>query len=168
MSETMMITQSLNMMVADFSSEAELTKELREQRRERILSFEAALMTLGEAKNMKEFNEGKISHHFGTGVYGRELFIPAGEVIVSKIHRGKTMSVIAQGSITVISEEGVTTLHAPHVFVSGEFTKRIVISHTDVVWVTAHGTDKTDLDEIENEIIAKNFNELKLKEGGTL
>lgn len=147
--------------IVDFSEDANLTPELLKDRRRRICQLEDAMSSIEESYDMEEFNEGKIKHHYATGVYGRELFIPAGEVIVSKIHRGKTFNIITKGVISVISEKGYHTYHAPHVFVSDPFTKRVVISHEDTVWVTAHGTDKTDLDEIEKEIIANDFSELE-------
>lgn len=147
--------------IVDFSADAELTPELKKDRRQRICQLEESMTPLSESYDMEEFNEGKIKHHYATGVYGRELFIPAGEVIVSKIHRGKTFNIITKGVISVISETGYHTYHAPHVFVSNPFTKRVVISHEDTIWVTAHGTDKQDLDEIEEEIIANDFSELE-------
>lgn len=167
MSEVATQEFDLNMMLADFSKEVELTEEVKAHRRKRICDLERAMTAIPSAQNMKEFNEGKITHHFGTGVYGRELFIPAGQVIVSKIHRGKTLSVIAQGEITVISEEGAHLHVAPSVFVSPPFTKRVVISHTDVVWVTSHENpdELRDLEKIEERIIAKDFTELNQLKG---
>lgn len=158
----------LNMILADFSKDVELTEEVKTNRRLRICDLEAAIQTLPQSENMDQFNVGRVTHHFGTGVYGRELFIPADQVIVSKIHRGKTLSVIAQGVITIISEEGVKTVEAPYVFVSSPFTKRVVISHTDVVWVTSHENfnNSEDLEEIELRIIAKDFTELNQLQGG--
>jgi len=159
---------NFNMFLADFNSNLPLTEEVIKHRRARICELEKALESLDGSENMEEYNEGRIHHHFGTGVYGRELFIPAGQVIVSKIHRGKTLSVIAQGEITVISEEGANLYKAPHVFVSPPFTKRVVVSHTDVVWVTSHENPENseDLKEIEHRIIAKDFTELNQIKGG--
>lgn len=157
----------LNMMLADFSRETELTPEVKAHRRKRICDLEAAISTLGESYTNPE-GKGDLVHHFGTGVYGREIFIPAGQVIVSKIHRGKTLSIIAKGAVTVVSEEGIMTVEAPYTFVSSPFTKRVVISHTDVVWVTTHGNpnELRDLKEVEEFIIAKDFTELNQIEGG--
>lgn len=152
---------NLNKVIADFSADLDPSPELKNKRRQVILDLEAAMTPMEGAYSMEEFNQGRVTHHFATGVYGRELFIPAGQVIVSKIHRGKTFNIITKGVISVISEMGYHTYEAPHTFVSDPYTKRVVISHEDVIWVTAHGTDKTDLDEIENEIIAKDFMELQ-------
>lgn len=150
----------LEKMIADFSNNAEVTPVLLTERRDRILQLEAAMIQIPESYNMEQFNPGKIKHHFGSGVYGRELFIPAGNVIVSKIHRGKTLNVIAQGRISVIDpEKGFNTYEAPYVFVSSPMTKRIVIAHEDTLWITSHANpnDVEDLLEVENITIAKNF-----------
>lgn len=156
----------LEKMITDFSKDTDLTPVLLENRRLRIVELEEAMKTLPDSYDMKEFNEGRVTHHFGTGVYGRELFIPKGNVIVSKIHRGKTFNVIAKGVISVICpHNGYNTYEGPHCFVSEPFTKRIVIAHEDTLWITSHGTHKTDLDEVEEEIIAKDFEELKLLKG---
>ena len=150
--------------IVDFSTDVELTPEIKKDRRRRICQLQDAMTEIPSSYGMKEFNEGRIHHHHATGVYGRELHIPAGQVIVSKIHRGKTLTILVKGMLSIISESGYHTYLAPHVFVSDPFTKRVGISHEDVILVTAHGTDKTDLDEIEEEIIAKDFSELELLE----
>jgi hypothetical protein len=154
----------LSSIIADFSKDLELTDELRSQRRARIVEFESALMSIEGSIGDNQINE-QVEHHFATGVYGREMFIPSGQLIVSKIHRGKTMNFIMQGVISVISEQGYHTYEAPYVFVSSPFTKRIVIAHTDVIWATAQGSHSTDLAELENELIAKDFTELNQIKG---
>lgn len=166
MNTAMAIQEKLKEMAVDFKSESKPTLELVEQRRDRICELEAAIKTIDGAYDMQEFNEGKITHHFATGVYGRELFIPKGNVIVSKIHRGKTFNVIAKGVIAVICpNKGFNIYEGPHCFVSEPYTKRIVIAIEDTLWITSHGTDKTDLNEIEEEIIAKDFSEIKILQG---
>lgn len=152
---------TLKNLITDFSKSAELTPALIAERRERILELEAAMKCVPESYEMKEFNEGKVKHHFGSGIYGRELFIPAGNVIVSKIHKGKTFNVIAKGIISVIDpESGFNTYEALTTFVSAPMTKRIVIAHEDTIWITSHEnpTNTENLEEIENQIIAQNFN----------
>jgi len=154
-------TLSIEKVITEFSSDLNPSTELKNERRAVICELERRILTLDGTYSMQEFNEGKIKHHYATGVYGRELFIPKGQVLISKIHRGKTFNIITEGKVSVISEMGFHTYEAPYIFVSDPFTKRVVISHEDSVWVTSHGTDKTDLDDIEDEIIAKDFSELK-------
>jgi len=154
---------TLNSMIVDFSRDTENTPAVVQARRDRIVELEKAIAVIPGSYGMDEFNEGKIHHHFGTGVYGRELFIPKGNIIVSKIHRGKTFNVIAKGRIAVICpNNGYNVYDGPYCFVSEPFTKRVVIALEDTLWITSHGTHKTDLLEVEEEIIAKDFSESKL------
>lgn len=92
-------------------------------------------------------------HHFGPGVYARELFIPAGGVITGKIHRHHHLNILAQGRITVVTEDGAQTLQAPAILASPPGTKRAGYAHEDTVWITVHGTDETDLERLESEFI---------------
>jgi hypothetical protein len=36
--------------------------------------------------------------------------------------------------------------------------------HEDTIWTTVHATDETDLEKLEEEIIAKTFEELEMDE----
>lgn len=146
----------------NFNAAAELTPELLQARRNRILEFEEVVKQLPQSYDMDQFNEGKVQHFFASGVYGRELFIPAGNVIASKIHKGKTLNCIAMGKISVICpHKGLNVYQGPFTFVSEEMTKRIVIAHEDTLWITSHEnpTNTEDLEEIETLITAKDFKE---------
>lgn len=159
---------NLSQIITDFSNNAIVTPDLIKERRDRILALESAMQNFPESYGMEKVNEGRVKHHFGTGVYGRELFIPAGEIIVSKIHKGKTFNVIAKGRISVIDpERGFNTYEALTTFVSSPMTKRVVIAHEDTIWITSHANENNseDLLEIEEKIIAKNFEDnLLIKE----
>ena len=156
---------NLNQIITDFSNDIEVTPTLLQERRNRIFELESAMCGVPESYGMDKINEGRVRHHFGTGVYGRELFIPAGEVIVSKIHKGKTFNIIAKGRISVIDpEKGFNTYEALTTFVSSPMTKRVVIAHEDTVWITTHANENNseDLLEIEEKTIAKNFEDKHL------
>lgn len=101
-----------------------------------------------------------VKHHFAPGAYGREMFLPAGMIVVGKIHKHAHVNVISQGCVHVFTEhEGKLELRAPCTFVSSPGTKRAVHVIEDTVWTTVHVTDKTDLAEIEREVIATDFEE---------
>jgi len=160
--------QQLKAIITDFSKDVELTPEVLVARRARISELAQAMTTVPEGIDMKEYNEGRINHHFSGRVYGRELFLPEGLVVMSKIHRLSTLNTIAMGAVTVISEEGVSDYSGPITFVSKPFTQRLVIVHADTIWVTSHmlSQETTDLEVIENEVIAKDFSELNQISGG--
>lgn len=99
-------------------------------------------------------------HYRAPGAYAREFLAPAGAVCVGKIHRHAHINVLALGHCAVYTEDGYLELHAPMTFVSTPGTKRVVVAHTEIAWTTVHVTDKETLAEIEEEMIAPNFDEL--------
>ena len=101
-----------------------------------------------------------LQHVFAPGAYARTIFIPMGTVIVGKIHKHQHLNILSQGEVLVITEgAGLQTLRGPLTMVSPAGTKRALRALTDVVWTTIHLTDKTNLAEIEDEVIAKDFEE---------
>jgi quercetin dioxygenase-like cupin family protein len=100
-----------------------------------------------------------LEHTFTEGNYARTMFIKKGIVVVGKIHKHAHLNFITEGHVSVLTEGGLTEYKAPIMFVSVPGTKRAVFAHEDTKWTTVHPTDKTDLVEIENEVIAKSFEE---------
>jgi hypothetical protein len=93
-------------------------------------------------------------HHFAEGVYGRELHIPKGTLLTGKIHKYSQLNVLVKGKILVLVGDHVEELEAPMILVSPPGTKRVAYACEDCVWLTVHGTDLTDLGEIEDHFIA--------------
>lgn len=98
-----------------------------------------------------------LKHHFAPGLYAREIFIPAGILIIGKIHRHSHVNTISKGKVVVATEFGLEELTAPHSFVSQPGVKRSVLALEDTIWTTYHPTDETDLDKIEEYVIAPSF-----------
>ena len=94
-----------------------------------------------------------LKHHFAPGLYGREIFIPAGDCVAGKMHRHSHLNTISKGHVLVMTENGLLEFKAPITFTSPAFVKRVVYAHEDTIWTTYHVTDKIDLAEIEAEII---------------
>lgn len=101
-----------------------------------------------------------VEHHFSKDVYAREITVPAGSLIVGKIHKHTNLNILSQGEMSIISIEGVKRVKAPYTVVSPPGVKRLAYAHTDVVWTTIHGTDETDVDKIEEQFIAKTYEEV--------
>ena len=97
--------------------------------------------------------ETPLTHHFADGVYGREMFIPAGTVITGKIHRFSTLNVLLQGHLQITTDEGVRHVHAPAVFVTEPGTKKVCFAHTDARFLNVHPTKLRDLSAIESKFI---------------
>lgn len=92
-------------------------------------------------------------HFFADGMYCRYLPRPKDTLIVGKVHKKEHFYMVIQGSVLVTTDDGVKEIKAPAVIVSKPGTKRAVLALEDSVCLTVHRTDKTDLDEIESELI---------------
>jgi len=101
-------------------------------------------------------------HSYGDGCYIRQIFMPKGTLITSKIHKVTHPYFVMTGRASVATENGVETIQAPYQGMTQAGTKRALYIHEDMIWITVHVTDETDLDKIEEEIIAKDFNECDL------
>ena len=105
-----------------------------------------------------------LKHSFGDGLYIRQITMPADMLLVSKIHKKKHPYFILKGECSVLTDEGVVRLKAPYSGITMPGTKRLLYMHTETVWTTVHKTDHTDLKKIEEEIIAKSFDEIPTEE----
>jgi hypothetical protein len=130
--------------------------------RDQIMALQASMFAkldeLGIAHTPGNTDDNcPLTHHFAPGLYAREILIPAGVLIVGKIHRHAHVNTISQGRVVVATEFGVIELAAPHTFVSKPGTKRAVLALEDTIWTTYHPTDETDLERIEDYVIAPTF-----------
>lgn len=101
-----------------------------------------------------------LTHHFSKSVYAREITFPKGTVIVGKIHKHQNLNILSSGEVSVLSIDGIKRVKAPHTFVASPGAKRVIFAHEDTVWTTIHGTDETDLEKLEDEFIAKTYDEV--------
>ena len=107
-----------------------------------------------------EEQECPVTHRFTDGIYLREIFMPKGTRIIGKIHSTQHFNVILTGSCTVITAEGAEEMKAPHTFISKAGVQKVIVVHEDCQWQTLHVTDKTDVEEIEKEVICKDYDSL--------
>jgi len=114
--------------------------------REQIESLQAQMVTMPQAELVTE-------HQFSPGMYMRKLYRPAGTLIVGKVHKEPHFFLCAKGEIIAWTESGMKRLQAGDVIESKPGTKRVTLAVTDAIGITIHRTDKTDLDEIEAELI---------------
>ena len=101
-----------------------------------------------------------LKHTFADGCYIRELFMPKGMLFVTKIHKIKHPYFLLKGDCEILTEDGVKRIKGPFHGITPAGTKRVIFTHEDTIWVTVHVTTKTDIDEIEKDIIAKTYDEV--------
>lgn len=121
--------------------------------REQIDRLQAAMATMQQA-------ELATDHYFSPGMYCRRVFRPAGTLIVGKVHKEPHFFMVALGEIIAWTDKGMREMKAGDVLECQPGTKRVTLALTDAIGITIHRTDKTDLTEIEAELIEPDSNAL--------
>ena len=121
-------------------------EEIKVPTREQIEALESEMKKLPQAEMVTE-------NYFSDGMYCRKLIRPAGTLIVGKVHKKDHFFMCVKGEIIAWSEKGMIKLNAGDIIQSKSGTKRVTLALTDAIGLTVHRTDKTDLNEIEAELI---------------
>lgn len=117
--------------------------------RAKVLALQRASAELPQA-----VDHIRTRHYFADGMYCREVYRDKHVLIVGKVHKKDHFYIVADGTVAVTNGDGPATIYkAPAVIVSKPGTKRAVLALTNATCVTVHRTDKTDLDEIEDELV---------------
>ncbi len=131
--------------------------------RDKILALQRSIAELPQV-------EIQTDHYFADGMYARVVSRKAGVVIVGKVHKREHLYIVTKGCVLVTNGDQEPVIHqAGSVIISRPGTKRAVLSIEDSICMTVHRTDKTDLDDIEEELIEPDLTALfdarnKLKE----
>jgi hypothetical protein len=128
--------------------------------RAKIMAIQRACQGLPDGERMDE--SPPLRHWLAPGIYAREIHLPAGTLVVGKIHRTRHLNIISQGSITCYTEFGLEHHKAPSTFISEPGTKRVVLTHEDAIWTTIHPnpTNETDVSKLEEMNVAIEYAEL--------
>ena len=114
------------------------------------------LVKLSERALTRE-QSAPIVNHFSKDVYAREMRLAKGTLIIGEIHKFENLNILSQGTVAVISQDGVKVIEAPYTFVGTPGAKRVIYAHENAVWTTVHGTSLRDLSAIEEHFIAKEY-----------
>jgi hypothetical protein len=121
-----------------------------EQSLEKVTPLDVLEAKLAELSQI----ECPVTHRFTPNLYIREIFMPAGTLVTSAKHLTCHPFVVSKGDVSVY-EEGreVGRYQAPYTGITQPGTRRLLYNHEDTIWTTFHVTDKTNPDEIGDEII---------------
>ena len=105
--------------------------------------------------------ECPVTHRFTPNMYIREVFVPAGTILTSEIHKKEHPHVLSLGKITMWDGEGgEITVSAPYCGVTKENARRVVLVHEDCIFTTFHVTEATNVDDAEKDIFVEYENVL--------
>lgn len=122
--------------------------------RQKISALESAMRQQTPEEINAFLGSIEMSHFHADGMYCRVAFRKRGVTIIGKVHKREHFYIVAKGAVLVTNGDTEPELHtAGTVVVSKPGTKRAVVALEDSICMTVHRTDKTDLDEIEEELM---------------
>lgn len=126
----------------------------KEAMREKIFALENELLKLPQV-------EIETTHHFAPGIYMRQVLIPKGAIVTGAIHKTEHLNILAQGSLSVWTDEGMKLLTASTVIRSQPGIKRAGYAHEDSVWITVHpnASEERDVEKIRVSLTTNSFAE---------
>lgn len=96
-----------------------------------------------------------ILHHFSSGVYAKQLHVPAGHSVVQHKHSFDHMSILASGTVIVQTDEGQKEYTAPACIDIKKNKNHAIHAIEDSVWFCIHATDETDVEKVDEVLIKK-------------
>ncbi len=120
-------------------------------------------------EGLKKFPQVDVPERFlfAKGICVKEVILPKGSLIISRVHRHSGITIISKGDVSVLCDEkeGWKRIKAPCTFESPAGTKRALYMHEETVWANMLATDETDLDKLKEEWTIGSYREyLKLKD----
>jgi len=120
------------------------------------------LATSPEGYGNNGFNP--LRHFFGDDIYVREIMMPKGQLIMSRLHKFSHPYFILRGKVSILTENGPVKVVAPYWGMTHSGTKRVLYTHEDTLWITVHRAEEKDTNILEEELTAVNFDHIKLED----
>jgi hypothetical protein len=102
--------------------------------------------------------DAPLVHKFTDGMYIREIFMPAGSLWTSKIHKTEHPYVVSYGKAAVsIDNQEWYEITAPYTGITQPGTRRILYILEDCIWTTFHRVDgmKSEFNELSKDEVDK-------------
>jgi mannose-6-phosphate isomerase-like protein (cupin superfamily) len=104
--------------------------------------------------------EPKTTHTFHAGMYCREVWRPAGVLVVGKVHKKEHFYLIVSGTVAITTDDGVQLVTGPQLLCSTPGTKRAVYAETDALCMTFHVVDAKTIEDAEAELVETDENSM--------
>jgi hypothetical protein len=123
-----------------------MTQQLATSMQEKVKALQNELSKLPQYEPLTK-------HTFHGGMYCREVWRPAGVLVVGKVHKKEHFYMIVYGTVAITTDDGVKSVTGPCLLSSMPGTKRAVYAETDTLCMTFHRTDSTTVEEAEAEMV---------------
>ena len=146
----------------NFDEAWEIGLEVRQRKefREKITELEEAIISVEGTTGEVMHKANPVKHTFAGGCYIREIYNPAHELIVTKIHKKEHPFFLMRGEMSILTEEGVQNIKAPYQGVTKPGTKRAIYTHEECVFITVHATENTTVEDVEEEVVCTKYEDL--------
>ena len=142
-------------------------KEQKLQKRSGIIDLEKKLMEFVDGENVVKGDSVvfPLKHTFTDGIYIRQMSMKKDSFVIGKIHRHNHVWFLLTGHIRVVDENNAVEHLAPCYVEAPAGSKRVIYAVEDSIWVNIHAnpTNTQDLKELEDLIIAKDYEEFNNK-----
>ena len=154
-------------MLTGWSRYWETLEEQRLQKRNGIVELEKSILKFVDNKNIIKGDSEvfPLKHTFTDGVYIRQMSMKKDSFVIGKIHKHNHVWFLLTGKISVVDERSTIDHIAPCYVEAPAGSKRMIYAEEDSIWVNVHAnpTNTTDLEELEELIIAKDYEEFNNK-----
>ena len=146
----------------DFDESWEIGLEVRRRKdfRENISELEQALISVEGTTGEVMHNANPVKHSFAGGCYIREIYNPANELIITKIHKKEHPFFLMKGEMSILTEEGIQNIKAPYQGITKVGTKRAIYTHEECIFITVHATENTTIEDVEDEVVCTRYEDL--------
>lgn len=101
-----------------------------------------------------------VTHFHAPGVYCREIFMPAGALIIGRRHLTEHVNIVTTGRARVLMNGTIHDIKAPCRFISKPGVRKVLYILEDMMFMTVHATDLKDPDEILRTITSGDVGEI--------
>ena len=146
----------------DFDEAYDIGLEIRRRNdfREKINKLQEDITKIPGTSGEAIHKINPVKHTFAGGCYVREIYNPANELIVTKIHKKEHPFFLMKGEMSILTEEGIQHIKAPYQGVTKVGTKRVIYTHEECIFTTVHVIDTMSIEEAEEEIFGWKYEDL--------
>ena len=147
----------------DFDEAWEIGEEIRKRKefRSKINELENAVVNADGGMTGEILHKtNPVKHTFAGGCYIREIYNPANELIITKIHKKEHPFFLMKGEMSILTEIGIQHIKAPYQGITKPGTKRAIYTHEECTFITVHATNNTTIKDVEDEVVCTKYEDL--------
>lgn len=100
------------------------------------------------------------THLFADGLYIRQVTVPEGTLLTTKIHKKENVLFVLKGKCLVYANDGSSVeITAPYITVTKPGTKRAIYALEETLFMTAHATTETTVEGVEAALSTNDYKE---------